>query len=135
MDVELTAGIPNPKIPGHWLVPPWPVTSGFGEVVRHFMRFHLWGHRDTSDWLAFYEGYAAGLDAAPTDDLTHELALKWADDMRDCVARCVTAFRKKLPRTLEHDAGETPEDVLGVSLTNCPVKVPAPDEVRETVSN
>jgi hypothetical protein len=133
MDAELTAGIPNPKISGHWLVPPWPIGSAFGEVVRHFMRFHLWDDHDTHDWLAFYEGYAAALAAAPTDDLTHGLALKWAADMRECVARCIAAYRQQLPGAVEQHAGEASEDVLGVSLTNCPVKVPAADEVHETV--
>ena len=135
MDVELTGGISDPGKPDLWLVPPWPVDAGFGEVVRHFMRFHLWGDHDTAHWLAFYEGYAAGLDAAPTHDLTDALALRWADDMRDCVDRCVVAFRKKLPRALEHDSGQTPEDVLRVTRTNRPVEVPAADEVRETVGH
>jgi hypothetical protein len=93
-------GIPDPGKPGYWLVPPWPVQAGFSEVAQHFLRFSLRNGGDSVHWLAYFEGYAAALDTAPTRELTHPVDWKWRDDLRDCVARCVAAHQDKRKQRL-----------------------------------
>ena len=90
-----TTGIPHPDRHGHWLVPPWPADSNFGEVVGHFQRFHPGSNTNTAHLLTYYEGYLAALDAAAPSEPKAEFERRWREDMRDCVVRCVNLYRKK----------------------------------------
>jgi hypothetical protein len=94
MSKDRTTGIANPDKPGHWLVPPWPTKASFSDVVRHFMRFFLWRSTNTAHLLAYFEGYQAALETAPTDELTYESDQRWCADLRDCIARCVRQFQE-----------------------------------------
>lgn len=95
MSDDTTTGISNPDKPGHWLIPPWPTGASFSGVVRHFLRFHPWGNTSTAHLLAYFEGYEAALDAAPTDELTHAFYRRWCADMHACIARCARLYREK----------------------------------------
>lgn len=94
MSDDPTTGIPYPDKPGHWLVPPWATNASFSDLVRHFLSRHPWGNTNTVHLLAYFEGYEAALDAAPTDELTYAGHQRWYDDMRDCVSRCATIYRE-----------------------------------------
>jgi hypothetical protein len=93
-----TTGIRDPKNPSVWLVWPWPVDAGFGDVVRHFLTYFwpLSGDSDPARQLAYYEGYQAALLAAPTDGVRGPGALEWRDELLACVARCVTTYRAQV---------------------------------------
>lgn len=90
-----TTGIANPDKPGHWLVPPWPTKASFSDVVRHFLRFYLWRDTNTAHLLAYFEGYQAALEAAPTDKLTNPSDRRWHEDLLDCIGRCVRQFQEE----------------------------------------
>jgi hypothetical protein len=69
---DLPTGIPDPERPDLWLVCPWPARAGFCDVVRHFLMAYVYGlqgERSVARQLAYFEGYAAALEAAPTHDL------------------------------------------------------------------
>jgi hypothetical protein len=95
MHTEPTTGVPNPDKPGQWLVPPWATNTSFSDVVRHFLRFNPWGDTSTAHLLAYFQGYQAALDAAPTDTPASSLHWRWCQDMRDCVGRCTTLYQKE----------------------------------------
>lgn len=93
MTDEPTTGISNPDRPDHWLVPPWPDDAAFSDVIRHFLRFHPWRAASSAHLVAYFEGYAAALDAAPADEVVSEFHRRWCADMRDCVERCARGYR------------------------------------------
>lgn len=90
-------GIPDPDDPGRWLVRPWPVRASFCEVVHHFLKAYVWRLEGagTVHQLAYFEGYQAALEAAPTNDSTRPTAGRWHDELLRCVGDCVTQFRDK----------------------------------------
>lgn len=93
-----TTGIRDPENPDVWLVVPWPVDAGFGEVVRHFLTsfWLLFGDTDPVRQLAYYEGYQAALLAAGTTGLHGPGALEWRDDLLTCVVRCIATYREQV---------------------------------------
>ncbi|HEX5406214.1 MAG TPA: hypothetical protein VFX16_28385 [Pseudonocardiaceae bacterium] len=91
-----TTGILDPDDPGCWLVPPWPVDSGFGEVVRHFLAAYLARFQSGASvacQLAYYEGYLAALVTAPTDELRDSVGLRRRAELLSSVGDCVAQFR------------------------------------------
>jgi hypothetical protein len=63
-------------------------------VVRHFLV--RW--RDdmaAADQLAYFEGYAAAIQAAPKHELAYPCGWRWYEDLRDCLRRCVTVLREQ----------------------------------------
>jgi hypothetical protein len=89
---SVTDGVVDPDRPGFWLVRPWPVRAGVHDVVRHFLNAGVWHLRSDASAAcrsAYYEGYAAALEAAPTHDLTCPTGWKWYRELHDQVERCV----------------------------------------------
>lgn len=86
---EATSGIPNTSRPGHWIVPPWRAGASVCGVVRHFLRFYPRHDTGIANQLAYYEGYQAAMEAAPTYELTYPCDWHWYEDLRACVAHCV----------------------------------------------
>lgn len=85
-------GVPDPDGVWKWLVLPWLPESTFSEVVRHFMRSYVLSEPSAARQLAYFTSYQAALKAAPTTDLTHDLAWRWRDDLLDCIACCVNVY-------------------------------------------
>jgi len=92
---ELTTGIPNPDMPGRWIVPPWSVSASVCEVVSHFLRFVPSDDASAAQKLAYYKGYLAVIEAVPTQELTHHYIRRWYEDLRECIGRCVTRYQDK----------------------------------------
>jgi hypothetical protein len=86
-------------------VPPWATNASFSDVVRHFLQFHPWDNTNTARLLAYFEGYQAALEAAPTDKPTYTFQERWYTDMRDCIARCVTLYREKRTTEIQRAKG------------------------------
>lgn len=105
MSDDPTTGIPHPDKPGQWLVPPWPTNASFCDVVRHFLRHHLWRDTNTAHLLAFFEGYQAALDGAPIDELRYAGHWRWFEDMRDCVDRCASFYREQHTAEIQQARG------------------------------
>jgi hypothetical protein len=98
MPDDTTTGIPDPDRPGRWLVPPWPARASFSDIVGHFMRHDpQWRNPSTAQLLAYFETYDSTLENAPADKSVSSFQLRWQEDMRDCVARCLRLQREKIP--------------------------------------
>jgi hypothetical protein len=95
MPDDTPTGIPYPDMPGDWLVPPWPTSATFSDVVRHFASHHQLRNTNTTHLVAYFEGFQAALEAAPADEWTDALHLRWCATMRDCVTRCASLHREQ----------------------------------------
>ncbi|HET6214005.1 MAG TPA: hypothetical protein VFE14_14165 [Micromonosporaceae bacterium] len=95
MPDDTPTGIPNPDMPGDWLVPPWPTSATFSDVVRHFVSYHQLRNTNTAHLVAYFEGFQAALEAARADEWTDAMHLRWCATMRDCVTRCARLHREQ----------------------------------------
>lgn len=91
---EMTKGIPDPDNPENFLVPPWPADTKFCGVVRHFLRYHVWGSENTAHLLAYYKGYQSALNAAPRER-PHPVQQGWYEAMLECIDACVKLYSEK----------------------------------------
>ncbi|MGH3827707.1 MAG: hypothetical protein ACRDQX_11120 [Pseudonocardiaceae bacterium] len=57
--------------------------------MRHFLRFTPRTNASIAEKLAYYTGYLAAIEAAPTHELQHDHNWRWYEDLRDCIGRCV----------------------------------------------
>jgi hypothetical protein len=96
MSTESATGVPNPDKPDHWLVPPWPATLGIRKVVGHFADFSMYHSDNPVHLYAYYRGYDAALEAAPTDELTRNIDWQWYEEMRGCISRLHAHYQNKL---------------------------------------
>jgi hypothetical protein len=86
-----------------WLVRPWPVGAGVHDVVRHFLNAEVWHLRSDSSAArrsAYYQGYAAAPQTAPTHELTCSVSWKWYRELQDQVGRCVAIYPVLSNRTV-----------------------------------
>ncbi|MGH3429708.1 MAG: hypothetical protein ACRDQZ_19425, partial [Mycobacteriales bacterium] len=79
--------------PGRWVVPPWPVHASTHDVVRHFLSFAPRDNASIVEKLAYYKGYLAAMEAAPTHDLDYRYDWRWYEDLHDCIGRCITIYQ------------------------------------------
>jgi hypothetical protein len=87
-----TTGVPDPDMPGWWVVPPWEAGASFCDVVRHFLRFDpRWGGTSNHHQFAYYAGYLSALKAASACELTHPTSRAWRDELLGYVQECIMA--------------------------------------------
>jgi hypothetical protein len=114
IDPNAPTGILDPVRPDRWLVPPWPVDAGFGEVVQHFLTSFIWPLSNDSHparQRAYFVGYQAALLAAPTDDLHRPGALEWRDELLRCVASCVNGQQEQTGGKVRHLPANAPTTI------------------------
>jgi hypothetical protein len=77
------------------IVPPSPANANVNDVAAHFLTHLPRRTAAAAEKLAYYQAYAAALDAAPKNDLADSDRRRWYEDLRDSVERCIAAYQDR----------------------------------------